>query len=236
MYIQRNKTTGKNGKVYRSTLLCSKYRQDGKIKTKVETNLSHMPAELILTIENVLKHGKGSLIASKDIIVKKSIDYGLVYLLIHLMNKLRISQILEKILPEQAAILKAVIIGKIITRGSKLGIFNWLKRNEKICLKLGVDIKNIKVDDIYYALGQASYSQKKIESKWFLYNKGKHKEIYLYDITSTYFEGTQNELASFGYNRDKKKESPHHQAQSSIKALSESDRAYQDIQIDKKKR
>ena len=47
--------------------------------------------------------------------------------------------------------------------------------------------------------------QKKIERKWFLYNREKHKEIYLYDITSTYFEGTQNELAAFGYNRDKKK-------------------------------
>jgi transposase len=38
-----------------------------------------------------------------------------------------------------------------------------------------------------------------------LYNKEKHNEVYLYDITSTYFEGVQNELAAFGYNRDKKK-------------------------------
>lgn len=205
MYIQRNKTAGKNGKIYTSTLLCSKYRQDGKIKTKVEANLSHMPTELILTIENVLKHGKDALVAAKDIIVKRSIDYGLVYLLIHLMDKLRISQTLEKVLPGQVAILKTIIIGKIITRGSKLGIFNWLKRNEKICSKLGVDIENTKVDDLYFALAQASYSQKKIEHKWFLYNKAKHKEVYLYDITSTYFEGTQNELAAFGYNRDKKK-------------------------------
>jgi len=204
MYIQRNKAKGKNGKIYTSTLLCSKYRQDGKIKTKVEANFSHVPAELILTIENVMKHGKGALIAARDIIVKSAIDYGLVYLLIHIMDKLRISQTLEKVLPEQAAILKAIIIGKIVTRGSKLGIYNWLKRNNNICLKLGVDIENIKVDDLYSALGQASNLQKKIERKWFLYNKAKHEEIYLYDITSTYFEGTQNELAAFGHNRDKK--------------------------------
>ena len=205
MYVQRNKATGKNGKVYSSILLCSKYRDGGKIKTKVETNLSHMPAELILTIENVLKHGKNALVAVKDIFVKKSIDYGLVYLLIHLMDKLRISQTLEKVLPKQAPLLKAIIIGKIITRGSKLGIFNWLKRNEKICSRLGVDIENTKVDDLYSVLGQASNLQAKIERKWFLYNKSKHKEVYLYDITSTYFEGTQNDLSAFGYNRDKKK-------------------------------
>jgi len=204
MYIQRNKATGKNGKIYSSTLLCSKYRQDGKIKTKVEANLSYMPAELILTIENVMKHGKGALVAARDIIVKSAIDYGLVYLLVHLMDKLRISQTLEKVLPGQAAILKAIIIGKIVTRGSKLGIYNWLKRNNNICSRLGVDIENTKVDDLFSALTRASNLQEKIERKWFLYNKDKHKEVYLYDITSTYFEGTQNELAAFGYNRNKK--------------------------------
>ena len=205
MYIQRNVSKGKNGKIYNSVLICTKYRDGGKIKTKVEANLSHLSPELILTIENTLKHGKESLISSNAIAVKQSIDFGLVYLLIHLMDKLRISQTLETILPSQATLLKSIVIGKVITRGSKLGIFNWLNRNEKISSKLGVDIENKKVDDLYFALSQACYSQNKIEHKWFLYNKAKHKEVYLYDITSTYFEGTQNELAAFGYNRDKKK-------------------------------
>ena len=205
MYIQRNKSIGKNGKIYRSTLLSHKYRKDGKILTKVLANLSHMSDDLILTIENHLKHGKAALVSTKDIMIKKSIDYGLVFLLIHLMKKLRISQTLEKILPEHASLLKAIIIGKIITRGSKLGIYNWLSRNKNICSGLGIDIENTKVDDLYLSLAHASYSQKLIDRKWFLYNKPKQKEVYLYDITSTYFEGTQNELANFGYNRDKKK-------------------------------
>ena len=38
-----------------------------------------------------------------------------------------------------------------------------------------------------------------------MYHKSKVNEVYLYDITSTYFEGTQNTLSAFGYNRDKKK-------------------------------
>ncbi len=29
--------------------------------------------------------------------------------------------------------------------------------------------------------------------------------LFLYDVTSSYLEGTQNELAAFGYNRDGKK-------------------------------
>ena len=205
MYIQRNKSTGKNGKEYTSTLLCSKYREEGKIKTRVEANLSQMPQEIVLGIENMLKHDQGTLVANKDIAVKKAIDFGLVFLLIHLMDKLHISKTLEKTMPNQAAILKGIIIGKVITRGSKLGIYNWLKRNRDISLKLGLDIETTKLDDIYSALGTTALKQKQIERKWFIYNKSKHKEVYLYDITSTYFEGTENELAAFGYDRDKKK-------------------------------
>ena len=39
----------------------------------------------------------------------------------------------------------------------------------------------------------------------FKYPQGKIAQLYLYDVTSSYFEGTQNEMAAFGYNRDKKK-------------------------------
>ncbi|MFW6246147.1 MAG: hypothetical protein ACOC13_01725 [Tangfeifania sp.] len=67
MYVQRNKTTGKNGKPYTSTLLCTKYRQDGKIKTKVKANFLHMPEALVLTNENMLKHGKGALVSAESI-------------------------------------------------------------------------------------------------------------------------------------------------------------------------
>jgi len=121
-----------------------------------------MPEELVLTIENVLKHGKGALVSAENIAAKSATDFGLVYLLMHLMTKLRISQTIEKVLPaQQAALLKATIIGKIITKGSKLGIYNWLRRNKNICSQLGVDIEQTKVEHLYSALGHASQMQQK---------------------------------------------------------------------------
>ena len=36
-------------------------------------------------------------------------------------------------------------------------------------------------------------------------SKDKIPHFYLYDVTSSYFEGQQNELADYGYNRDGKK-------------------------------
>ncbi len=71
MYVQRNTSIGKNGAIYTSTLLCTKYRKDGKIKTKVEVNLSHLPKELVLTIENYLRYGNDGLISKSDIVAKK---------------------------------------------------------------------------------------------------------------------------------------------------------------------
>ena len=84
-------------------------------------------------------------------------------------------------------------------------IYNWIKRHPLIATKLSIDIKTLKVDDLYYELGELSLFQDKIEKKWNLYHKKRHQDIYLYDITSVYFEGTKNDLAAFGYNRDGKK-------------------------------
>jgi len=36
-------------------------------------------------------------------------------------------------------------------------------------------------------------------------NKGEISDIFLYDLTSSYLEGTKNELADFGHNRDGKR-------------------------------
>jgi transposase len=122
-----------------------------------------------------------------------------------MMQQLRIDQVLEKTLSEQdATLVKAMLIGKIITGGSKLCIFNWLRREPGICKLLGLDMKGRKVDQLYSSLGQLWLHQSKIEKKWFRYHHGADRRIYLYDLTSTYFEGKKNALAAFGYNRDHK--------------------------------
>ena len=206
MYIQRNKKCKKDGTFYTSALLCHKYREDGKIKTKVLANLSSLPDEAVLSLENSLKKkGAGTTILSKDISVEKVIDYGFFFILKSLLDRLRISDIFDKIMPKESPIIKMLIIGKIMTRGSKLAIYNWINRNPFYADQLGVDLKNLTLEKVYQTVGYSCEYQTKIERKWNLYNKSKTTEIFLYDITSSYFEGTQNQLAAFGYNRDGKK-------------------------------
>ena len=130
MYVQHNKSVNKKtGKVYKSVILCSKYREGKKVKTRAISNLSHLPAHVILSIENTLESEGEATIALKDIEVNDCIDYGYVRVLIDMMKKLRIDEVLEKTMPAaDAALVKAMLIGKIITGGSKLCIFNWLQR------------------------------------------------------------------------------------------------------------
>ena len=204
MYIQYC-TSKQNGKTYTYPLLCRKYRGDGKIKTEVIANLTKFPKETVLAIAGALKKGKEVLVSLKDIVIKKSIDYGFVFVLLALMDRLRITDVLEKTVGERAKFVRLMIIGKIVTRGSKLCIYNWIKRNEYIAKKLDIDLTTLKLETLYETLSDLSYIQSKIERKWNLYHKSEKDEIYLYDITSSYFEGTENELSTFGYNRDGKK-------------------------------
>lgn len=204
MYIQYC-TSKQNGKTYTYPLLCRKYREAGKIKTEVISNLTRFPKETVLAIAGALKKGKEVLVSLKNIVVKKSIDYGFVFVLLAIMQRLRITEVLEKTLGKRANLVRLMIIGKIVTRGSKLCIFNWINRNETIAKKLGIDLSTLKLEMLYEVLGDLSHLQRKIERKWNIYHKAEKDEIYLYDITSCYFEGTKNALSAFGYNRDGKK-------------------------------
>jgi len=205
MYIQQNISKTKSGKTYKSKLLCHKYREDGKIKTKVLANLSMLSDQAILSLSNSLGNKKGTTISLNELTAKKAIDFGYIAVLLLLMGRLRIGELFDKIIPTQSPVIKLLILGKIITRGSKLAIFNWINRNPQIANILGVDLKKVKLVDIYQNLGMLPQYQEQINKKWALYNKTSQNQIFLYDITSSYFEGNQNVLSSFGYNRDGKK-------------------------------
>jgi Transposase len=58
-------------------------------------------------------------------------------------------------------------------------------------------------DDLYNNLDWLCENQGKIEDR--LFKRAGNPGLFLYDVTSSYLEGTENELSAFGYNRDGKK-------------------------------
>lgn len=207
MYLQFNVKEGKNGKTYRSVLLCEKYREAGVPKTRVILNLTKLklPNEVITSLKTAFNKTRGKLIDSNDIKIDRTFDFGYAFAILEIMDRLRISETLKKTYKGNFNLIKLMIVGKVLTRGSKLHILNWVKRNKFIADRLSIDTEGLKVNDLYFELGELSRVQNIVERKWNVYHKPAQEDIYLYDITSSYFEGTQNELAAFGYNRDKKK-------------------------------
>ena len=199
MFIQRNTKKVKD-KVYHSTLLMHSYREDGKVKHRVISNLSKWPEELVEQLDLLLKGGKVTKLS--DIKHKQGKAYGAIKVIYEISKRLGIAKALGK--SESGMLSLFMIMGRIITNGSRLFLCNWAK-DEAIEDVLGVSDFN--EDHLYKALDWLCENQSKIEQKLF---KMRHttenpKELFLYDVTSSYLEGTQNELANWGYNRDKKR-------------------------------
>ncbi len=140
MYLQFNKSKGQNGKVYQSVLLCKKFRdkETGKPKTEVVLNLSKYGIDnrILTALKTSLNKPKGVLVDSEDIKINKTIDFGFIHLILTIMDKLRITETLDKAYGVKANIIKLMIIGKIATKGSKLHIYNWIKRNNYVSERL----------------------------------------------------------------------------------------------------
>jgi len=203
MYIKTNSSIYKD-KVYISKLLCESYWENGVSKTRTIINISKLPTKQQLAIEQSIKEC-GPQVHIGDIAVEKSIDYGWVAIILEILKRLRIEETLKKVYPENFNLAVLTILGKVVTRGSKLCIVNWIRRNNFIAQQLGIDVNKLTEKDLYAVLADLDNLQGKIEHKWNIYNRNKFDKIYLYDITSLYFEGTMNELSAPGYDRDKKK-------------------------------
>ena len=96
------------------------------------------------------------------------------------------------------------IIGRLVVQQSRLYIGNEWKETQAINEVL--NLKHFNEDDLYLNLDWLCENQEKIEKKLFDF---RHKNkapitLFLYDVTSSYLEGKKNELANYGYNRDKK--------------------------------
>jgi len=183
-------------------LLRESYREGSKVKTRVIANLTNAPKNDIAAIEWALQN-KDNLDAIKSRVVKSVIGkrFGSVYLVNMILKKLGISKNFGNDLNGKLAIMQ--IISRLINQGSRLSTIRNAS-HQALCEVLQIEDK-ICEDDLYKNLTWISKNQRKIETKIFKTRyKNEKPSIYLYDVTSSYFEGNYNELANFGYNRDKK--------------------------------
>jgi hypothetical protein len=94
------------------------------------------------------------------------------------------------------------VMARTLDQGSRLSAVRLAKERETDFLRLGDFTEN----DLYKNLDWIADNQSRIENSLYKKRHGnKPCKLFLYDVTSSYFEGVENELANYGYNRDKKR-------------------------------
>ena len=200
MYVDISKSQGK----YTRYLLRESYRDKGKVKHRTVANISQCSEEEIEAIRLALKHKKDlAALASldKDISLRQGLSVGAVWLVYDMARQLGITDALGS--SRQGKLALWQVIARVIDQGSRLSAVR-LAGSHAACDILGLDVFN--EDDLYNNLDWLAKKQNVIEDR--LFNgtyTDKKPELFLYDVTSSYLEGTCNELGAFGYNRDGKK-------------------------------
>ena len=216
MYID-DYSTVINGKKYKRALLRESYREGEKVNKRTIASLAHASDSQIEAIKLALKN-------SDDIVALKNAragtftssgkSVGAVGMLYQVAQILGITKALGK--SREAILFLWLVFARLIDQGSRLSATR-LARQHVVCEIMGVE--GFDENDLYQAMDWGCANQAKIESKLFQFLMHKKRSsdsdsdsdsefeaenIFLYDVTSTYLEGNQNELAEYGYNRDKK--------------------------------
>ncbi len=191
---------------YKRVLLRTSYRDKGKVKHRTIANLSGCSDDEIEAIRLALKHKKNlpAIWSEHDQAVKKfkyGLSFGAVYTLFQVANRLNISSSLGS--DQTAKLALWQIIARLIGQGSRLSAVR-LANQHAACDVL--ELEEFNEEHLYKNLDWLACNQRKIEDEIFNKNRSDSAvNLFLYDVTSSYFEGTCNEYADYGYNRDKKR-------------------------------
>ena len=204
MHIVRSKFKAKSGKVYETVLLRESYREGNKVKKRTVANLTNCSEQEIAAIELALKH-KGNLTdlsLQNNPTIKEGLSIGGVWVVYEMAQRLGIVDALGNNRQAQLALWQ--IIARVLEQGSRLSA---IRLGKTYAIASTIELKkSFNEDDLYENLSWLCQNQAQIEDRIFF---SKQKEtppnLFLYDVTSSYLEGEQNELAEWGYNRDKKK-------------------------------
>jgi transposase len=188
------------GTVYRTHLLRRSYREDGKVKNETLGNLSHLPEPLIEIIRRSLQ-GEAFVPLGQAFEVTASRPHGPVHAVALAMQRLDFASVLGSKPSRERELVLAMVAARIVAPHTKLATTRWW-HTTTLASDFGVAEAN--EDELYAAMDWLLARQDAIQKK--LASRHLHEGgLVLYDLSSSYFEGTSCPLAKLGHNRDGKK-------------------------------
>jgi len=207
MHVARNRRayTAKSGeqRVYESVLVRRTYRDGAKVRHETLANLSALPAEAVSAIEATLK-GERLVPAGQAVTMTASAPHGHVAAVHAMAAKLGLPALLGPA-GRQRDLALALIISRVARPASKLSTLTWWNDTT-----LGGDlgVADASTDDIYAAMDWLEHRQDAIEADLARRHLGPEpnpSKMALFDLSSSWMEGSHCPLAARGYSRDGKK-------------------------------
>jgi transposase len=185
-------------------LLRESYRDGGRVRNRTLANLSHWPAAKIDALRALLR---GQPVAAsvpafaQSFEITRSRAHGHVQAVAAAMHRLGLPSLIAAKPSRERALVMAMVAARIIAPHTKLATTRWW---ETTTLAEDFGVSDANEDDLYAAMDWLLSRQDAIQKKL----AARHLDagsLVLYDLSSSYFEGTTCPLARLGYNRDGKK-------------------------------
>jgi hypothetical protein len=190
-------------KDYSSAYLRRTYREAGKVKNETVANISALPDHVIDLIDAGLK-GQQLVPAGQAVTITGSLPHGHVAAVHAMAARLGLPALLGPA-GRQRDLALALVISRVVSPASKLSTLTWWADTT-----LGADlgVADASTDDIYAAMDWLAGRQDAVEAELarrHLAPEPNPARMALFDLSSSWLEGSQCPLAARGYSRDGKK-------------------------------
>jgi len=188
------------GKTYHAHLLRRSYREGDTVKNETLANLSHLPDQVVDLIRRSLR-GERFVEAGEHFEIVRSQPHGDVQAVLTAMKALGFEGLLGSRPSRERSLVAAMVAARVLRPNSKLATTRWW---DGTTLPGLMGVQGATEADLYGAMDWLFERQVTIEKKL----AARHLQqggLVLYDLTSSYFEGTHCPLAALGHSRDRKK-------------------------------
>jgi Transposase DDE domain len=189
-------------RVYQRHLLRRSYREGGKVRKQTLANLSHLPDEAIAALRLVLG-GKTVVDADAALEVERSAGHGHVAAVHTIARQLGFPGLLGPPCRERD-LAYALVVSRVVRPRSKLSTVGWW---DDVTLGRDLGVAGASTDEVYAAMDWLADRQTQIETRLARRHLAEGG-IAMFDLSSSWVEGTHNELAAFGHSRDGKRGKP----------------------------
>jgi len=185
------------GKEYVSVLLRQSYRAGQQVKHRTLASLTALPPAVVEAIERSLR-GERLVAAGEAFRIARSLPHGGVAAVLGMLRSLGLEALLERRRSRERDLAVALVVARVMSPASKLATARTLGQTT-----LGelMGVAGASEDELYGALDWLLARQARVEAALARRHLGAGSLV-LYDLTSTYVEGTHCPLAAHGYSRD----------------------------------